>query len=127
MEDLEGDLLDLEDEPELVIPESSSKREQLKLDATSVQHLRDHLPKNPYCESCQVGKMIRKSHGKRRDIGWKPTMFGEQITADHLIAESERSQSFLGDKDAIVVYDRGTGWKECYPVPTKSGTTRTGH
>jgi hypothetical protein len=119
--DDQGDLIDLTDEPDLVEPPSLSKREQLKIEATSASHLRDHLPKNPYCPSCQVGKMIRRSHGKKRDIAARPTKFGEQITADHLVAESEISQSFLGDKEAVVVYDRATRWKECYPVPTKSG------
>ena len=121
VEDDQADLIDLEDEPELVMPAEVSKQEQLKLEATSVKHLRDHLPKNPYCHSCVVGKMIRRAHGKKREIGARPEVFGVQITADHLIAETEKSQSFLGDKDAVIVYDRATRWKECYPVPTKSG------
>ncbi len=119
--DDQSDLIDLTDEPELVEPESLSKREKLKIEATSAKHLRDHLPKNPYCQSCQVGKMIRRSHGKKRDIAARPTNFGDQITCDHLVAESEISQSFLGDREAVIVYDRATRWKECYPVPTKSG------
>jgi hypothetical protein len=116
-----ADLIDLEDEPELVEPPEPSKQEKLKLEATSVKHLRDHLPKNPYCHSCTVGKMIRRQHGRKREVGTKPTVFGEQVTADHLIAESEKSQSFLGHKDAVIVYDRATRWKDCYPVTTKSG------
>ena len=90
IDDAQGDLIDLEDEPELIEPPELSKQERLKKDATSVQHLRDHIPKNPYCESCQLGKMIRRSHGKKREIAALPTTFGTQISADHLIAESDK-------------------------------------
>ncbi len=57
-EDLQGDLLDLEDEVEMEIPRELSRREKLKEEATSEQHLRDHLPKNPFCNSCQVSNSI---------------------------------------------------------------------
>ena len=50
-DDPQGDLIDLDDEPELIEPPDLSKREQLKIDATSAEHLRDHLPNNPYCEA----------------------------------------------------------------------------
>ena len=46
--DDQGDLIDLEDEPELVEPPEISKHEKLKIEATSAKHLRDQLPKNPY-------------------------------------------------------------------------------
>ncbi len=82
-----GDLIDLEDEPELVEPPEIPKQERLNLEATSAKHLRDHLPKNPYCHSCVVGKMIRKAHGKKRAIGVRPSLSGSQVTADHLILE----------------------------------------
>jgi len=62
--DNNDDLVDYVDEPELAEPADLSKREQLKIEATSVEHMRDHLPKNLYCSCCQQGKMLRRAHGK---------------------------------------------------------------
>ena len=49
-----------------------------------------------------------------------PTVFGEEVTADHIIARSARSQSVTGDHDALLIYDRATKWVDCYPVRTQS-------
>ena len=42
------------------------------------------------------------------------------MTADHVIAEAEDSRSSSGDKDALIVYDRATRFRACYPLPSKS-------
>ena len=49
-----------------------------------------------------------------------PVEFGDQITADHIIAHSERSMGVTGDKAAVVVGDRATGWFEGFPLEAKS-------
>ncbi len=49
-----------------------------------------------------------------------PETFGDQITADHIVAHSERSMGVTGDKAAVVVGDRATGWFEGYPLDAKS-------
>ena len=65
--------------------------------------------------------MFRRPHGRLKHHGPKPTKFGESLSADHLVSHSEKSQSLLGDKNAVVVYDRYSNWKGVYPVPSKSG------
>ncbi len=40
-------------------PEPRSRRD-LSAEATSLRHLRTHLPKNPYCVSCQQAKMRQR-------------------------------------------------------------------
>ena len=80
-------------------PPELSKKDKLKLDASSPEHLRDHKPKNPYCEACQRAKMFHRPHGQKKQIGLVPKHFGDQITCDQLIAQSERGRSLTGDED----------------------------
>ena len=49
-----------------------------------------------------------------------PPEFGVIVTADHLIAHSEKPMGMTGEQDALVVKDRGTGWLECFPLASKS-------
>ena len=119
--EIDGDLLPPDVEPPLVEPIEPSAKDKLRLEAKSIRHLRDHKPKNFYCDACQQAKLYHRPHGRKKNIGPLPTKFGEQLTADHLVAHSEKSQSLHGEKDAIIIFDRATRWKECYPVPTRSG------
>ncbi len=48
-----------EDEIEPPLAEGRERRD-LKAEATSVRHLLTHLPKNPYCVSCQHAKMRQR-------------------------------------------------------------------
>ena len=115
-------VIDLEgDEPEMIVPVDETTRERLRREAKSLLHLRDHKPKNPYCDACQQSKMFRRPHGRLKHHGPLPTKFGESLSADHLVSHSEKSQSLLGDKNAVVIFDRYSSWKGVYPVPSKSG------
>ena len=93
------------------VPEKSER--DLKAEAVSVTHLMTHTPKNPYCSACQRSKVQRKPCRRKKWFkGLRPTEFGEQVTADHVIANSERSMGVTGDKSAIVIGDQGTGYIE---------------
>ncbi|MCP4243319.1 MAG: transposase family protein, partial [bacterium] len=43
------------------------------------------------------------------------------VTADHIVSHSPVSMGIQGERAALVVKDRGTGWLSCYPVKDKSG------
>ena len=57
-------------------------------------------------------------------MGEKPTKFGAQGTGDHLNRqrglESDDDASYEGANSALVPYDRGTDWLDCYPSATRS-------
>ena len=55
-----------------------------------------------------------------RPLGAVPAAFGDQLTADHIIARSERSQGVTGQEDALLVVDRATKWVDCFPLKDKS-------
>ncbi len=48
----------------------------------------------------------------------KPIKFGDTITADHL-SFGKRDQSQRGDRFALGVLDRYSGWIDCFPAATK--------
>ncbi len=48
----------------------------------------------------------------------KPLKFGDTITADHLSC-GKRDQSQRGDRFALGVSDRYSGWIDCFPIPHK--------
>ena len=49
--------------------------------------------------------MQQKPHRRVR-LGDPPAVFGEQLTADHIVAHSVESHSITGDSDALVITDR---------------------
>jgi hypothetical protein len=53
-------------------------------------------------------QLHKASHGTKREIGARPEVFGERVTADHLIAESAKLQGFLGNQGAVIVHVRAT-------------------
>jgi hypothetical protein len=96
----------------------------LKAEAVSISHLMTHNPKNIHCSSCQRAKMQLKAAPRRKDKKPEdaPTVFGEQVTADHLIAQDVGDESIMGDKVGLVVLDRATKWLDCFPLLSKSAT-----
>jgi hypothetical protein len=64
--------------------------------------------------------MQQKPHKRTKGLGERPALFGEQLTADHIVAQSLEDQSMDGDRDAVVITDRATGFLDCYPVRSKS-------
>ena len=96
-------------------------RRDLKSEALSVAHLMTHKPKNRWCIACQKAKMQYRAHRNKGGVlDADIKKFGDSITADHLIAQNELSRGITGDRDALVIKDRATGWLACYPVPDKS-------
>ncbi len=90
-------------------------------EAESLEHQMTHQPKNKYCPACQRGKM-QKAHARQvegSELG-KPEQFGDQTTADHLITRDELDKGSEGQETAVVVMDRFTGWRDCYPKASKS-------
>ena len=84
-------------------------RRDLTAEAVSLDHLMTHSHNNPHCSSCPRAKMQAKRtprrHPKEEDV---PNTFGQQVTADHMIAQDVLDESVLGDRTALVVLDRGT-------------------
>ena len=66
-------------EPEMVVPADETAIERLKSVAKSPEHLRDHKPKNPYCDACQQSKMFHRPHCRLKHHGPLPTKFGERL------------------------------------------------
>ena len=87
-----------------------------------------HRKKNPHCESCVRARMQTKAaRRKRRKEEELPTVFGESVTADHLVLSESNAGEWGGTsagraraRAALTVLDRGTGWLACYPLPGKS-------
>ena len=109
---------------------SISKREQLQAEAKSLGHLMSHRPFNPFCRACVEGrtrKKPRRKGGLTAAGEAESGTFGDLITGDHLIARKgpigvqfadvadKFGQDHLDAKVAVVLYDRGTGWVQCYP------------
>ena len=66
------------------VPKYSAQWDRLKNEAFSLKHLLTHLPKNPFCKTCQRAKPQRKQHRRRtKTLGPVPQNFGDQGTADH--------------------------------------------
>ena len=100
--------------------EHSHEFRNLAEEATSLEHITDYIPKNPYCHACRVGKLQPQQSRRSRGLGPPPTRFGVQVTADHILSRSDRSEGITGELDALLIYDRGTTWIDCYPVKTQS-------
>ena len=99
-----------------------TKAELLKAEATSLRHLLNHMPKNPYCASCQRSKMQAAHTPSRKGKPWKETIaegFGF-LTADHFVTKDDFDQSIDGDKAGIVIKCRGSKWIDIYPTKGKS-------
>ena len=86
-------------------------------EAYSLDHLMDHYPKNPHCHACQVGKIQPQQSRRPKGLGPPPTQFGEQVTADHILSRSDRSEGITGDLDSLLIYDRATTWIDWVTTP----------
>ena len=86
-------------------------------------HYLTDFPKHRGCESCFKAKTQKKPHRRKGDDPKimplpKPLKFGDTITADHL-SFGKRDQSQRGDRFALGVLDRYSGWIDCFPTATK--------
>ena len=87
--------------------------------ALNLSHAFTHMPKNPYCASCQCAKMQRKLARRRGLGGTTPTKFGEEMVADYIVSHSDEAMGLTGERDALVILDRGSDYKDCFPLLTK--------
>ena len=106
-----------------------SRDERLKREATSLEHMTLHEKKNPFCEHCIRGRMLKryaKSHREEPEeaerVFERPTGFGHLIEADNMFP-SEESQGNEGEKTALVVLDRFSGVSLVYPGRDRSEDT----
>jgi hypothetical protein len=83
--------------------------------------LMTHSPKNKHCPACQRAKMQTKParQVEGSELG-EPVAFGDQTTGDHLITQNELDQGSEGQETAVVLKDRFSGWRDCYPKASKS-------
>ena len=82
-----------------------------------------HMPKNPYCQACQRAKVQHVPAKRKRGpdvLAQEPKVFGEQLTADHIILGQATEYGMKGESTALVVSDRATGWLDAFPLPNKS-------
>ena len=113
---------ELDDEEEEKIRHPGVK-ERLMEEASSVEHQITHFPKNPYCMSCQLGK-IHQVKGKLKGsshFGPRPEQFGDQVTADHIVKTNEYHFGSGDERVALVIADRATGFLGGYPSESKTG------
>ena len=45
-----------------------------------------------------------------------PKAFGHLVNAEYVVAQSQESMGLAGEHDALVVVDRATDYKDCYPL-----------
>ena len=108
---------DADDEAEL----RESREARLAREARSLDHMMLHHKKNPACEHCQRGRMLKRYfHRVRNDPEEselpyvRPTKFGDVIEADHVFPSIE-SQGLSGEQAALLVRDRFSGVSLVYP------------
>ena len=106
-------------EVEWIGPEADGRRD-LKKEATTVEHMLFHFPKNPYCRVCQEALMQRKPNRRRKDLPEQYKEFGDMITMDHIDANDLRKNGLHGEKDMLIVFDLATAWIAAYPVMNKT-------
>ena len=118
-----------EDAPKVIASEFVSKavekdapRERgeaaLRDEATSLQHLMCHPPKNPFCETCNRAKNPSRQKGGSTQVEAKK--FGDHLTADHLITSDDREIGIDQSRVALVVRDVATDFRSVYPAARKT-------
>ena len=97
-----------------------AEHRDLKIEALALTHLMLHVPKNPWRPACQRAKMQQKPHRKGAHLGPPPDVFGDQVTADHIVIVNDEAFGNNSERDSLVIMDRATRWVECYPLQSKS-------
>ena len=93
----------------------------LRDEATSLQHLMCHTPKNPFCETCNRAKMYKypsRQRGGSTQVEAKK--FGDHLTADHLITSDDREVGIDHSRVALVIRDVATDFRYVYPAARKT-------
>ena len=102
-----------------------SRDERLKREAQSLEHMTLHDRKNPFCEHCCRGRMLRRyAHRFRADPEdsempyERAKEFGSIIEADNIFPAVE-SRGLGGELCALVVRDRYSGICLAYPQTSR--------
>ena len=98
-----------------------TRNEKHRHEAASVSHKLTHLPKNGFCEACQMGKMKEK-YSRRGAFNRALARWGDLVTFDHLYSGSYRATGLGGEREGFVIKDVYTGLLHVYPVEDKSST-----
>ena len=115
--------LDSDEEPADDEAENHETRDdKLRQEATSLAHLTLHDRKNPFCEFCQRGRMLKKYCKCTKQVNDKDddrfihraTIFGDIIGADHMLP-SQEAKGLSDEQSALVVRDRFSGAVLVYP------------
>ena len=107
----------------MILADAAEIELTLREKAQTTEHLLTHLPKNPFCKACIRGKTTRK-HARTRqlaDMTLIPTLFGEQVTADHLVSNRADSQGVEGSAYAVFIFDIAARYLDCYPTAKNGG------
>ena len=98
--------------------EPSQKEQDLRAAATSKEHLLLHLPKNPFCDTCNRAKARACTHRKQNPETTTTatlTAFGEWLTGDHLILYSDDDMGVNNETTGLLIMDAFTKFLGFYP------------
>ncbi len=95
------------------------ERRDLKAISSSKEHWLTHVPKSPYCQSCQEARM-KQAYSKRGAFARETSKFGGIVTCDHMYSARAQMRGFHSEKNALTVKDVHTGMIFAYPVENKS-------
>ena len=98
----------------------SRSKEALIKESTTREHLMTHVPKNPYCQICQRAKMYKPPSYKKETSTIEAEVFGDHVTADHLILHRDKQTVIEDSRLALVVKDVATCFMYAYPAALKS-------
>ena len=94
--------------------------EKLKKEATSLHHMMTHIPKNPYCSTCNQAKMYKTPGYKTEGIrSVEASSFGDHIAADHVVIYRDSHQVIEEARLALVIKDVATSFMYAYPSALK--------
>ena len=116
----DGDERGAEGEEQEDPPPGGARRDLREL-ANSPLHLLTHLPKNKYCQTCQLSKM-KQAYSKRGAFQRETDRFGAIVTCDHLFSSGARMQGLSGEHNAFTIMDIWSGMLGVYPTAGKFAT-----
>ena len=117
----DGDAVEDSDQDPADWGTDSDGKDDLKLEALSVRHQLTHMPKNKYCPACNRAKHVRTpARRQHRTPEELPKKFGELVNADHVLAQSPEAFGLTGERDALAVVDRYSGFIDAYPLQSNS-------
>ena len=98
-----------------------SREARLRREALSLEHLTLHDRKNPFCEFCQRGRMLKRYCKKIRaededdeKVIHRATAFDDIIEADHMFP-SQDARGLSEEQSALVIRDRYSDLVIVYP------------